>query len=173
MNTIEGKEIAALLVPTCVTLVTSRNNAQQDCVASVAWAMPLSHEPSIMAIALRPAGKTARAIVEGNSFCINTLRPDQAQSAVVCGTKVDDRFAQANLSTQNSLYVKAPRIREALSWIECELLEHKTYGDHELYVGRTCIAQTSAHVRDDGKLIPQPTLMMAQRGCFGHFEEDI
>jgi flavin reductase (DIM6/NTAB) family NADH-FMN oxidoreductase RutF len=172
MNTVEGKEIAALLVPTSVTLVTSSSCNGGHCVASVAWAMPLSHEPSIMAIALRPGGKTAKAIIEGGSFCINMLRPQQAQAAIICGQHVEDRFAQAGLTAQSSQFVKAPRIKEALSWVECELIDHKIYGDHELYIGRTKIAQTCADITEEGKVVPTQTLIMSQRGRFGHFQED-
>ena len=172
MNIVKGKEIAALLVPTSVTLITSRDKSGSACVASVAWAMPLSHEPSIMAIALRPGGKTAKAIIDGNSFCINMLRPQQAQAAIICGQHVQDRLTEAGLTVQESKYISAPRISEALSWVECELIEHKTYGDHELYIGQTKIAQTCADLDENGKIVPTPTLIMSQRGCFGHFKED-
>lgn len=51
-----GNEIATLLVPTTVTLVTARDVTGMDKVATIAWVMPISHEPSLIAVAIRPGG---------------------------------------------------------------------------------------------------------------------
>lgn len=172
---LHGNEIATLLIPTTVTLVTARDANGTDKVATIAWAMPISHEPSLIAVAIRPDGQTARAMGESGSFVVNVLGADDASVAMaaICGKKrgVDDRFAQAGLTACEASQADAARIEQAISWIECELVESRAYGDHELFIGRTLVAETRGALDEEGKLVPQPALLMGQRGRFGRFEE--
>lgn len=161
----EGAQIATLLTPTTLTLVTARD-VQGDCVATCAWVNPLSHEPSLIGVSLRPGGRTARAIVEGGSFCVNVLPAGTKRIAVACGKKGADqpeRFEAAGLAKLACEKANAVRVAEAASWIECELVESKVYGDHELFVGRTLVAQ--------GLQGAEP-LLMKGRSSFGRFAEE-
>lgn len=175
LNELTGSEIATALIPTTVTLVTARTEAGEDKVATIAWAMPVSHEPSLIAVAIRPGGSTARAIAESGAFIVNVLGGEDAAVtiAMTCGKKqgVEDRFAEAALSFAEGHEVAAARIDQAISWIECELMESHVYGDHELFIGKTLSATTRGGLDERGKLVPEPALLMGQRGCFGHFEE--
>ena len=157
----EGKEIATLLTPTTLALVTAVD-ADGDCVATCAWANPLSHEPSLIGVCLRPGGRTAQAIVEGGCFCVNVLPKGTKKLAAICGAKGQgqpERFEAAGLTKLPAREVAATRVAEAMSWIECEFVEHRAYGDHELYVGSTLAAQSRGG---------QPLLMQgrASFGCF-------
>ncbi|MGN0959888.1 MAG: flavin reductase, partial [Coriobacteriales bacterium] len=58
--------------------------------------------------------------------------------------------------------IGAVRIAQAVSWIECELQDMPVYGDHQLFVGRTLIAQTAGGA----------PLLMEGRSAFGRFEAD-
>lgn len=172
---LSGSEIATLLIPTTVTLVTARTPQGDDRVATIAWVMPISHEPSLIAVAIRPGGSTARAIEDAGCFIVNVLGADDeaAERAITCGRKqgVADRVAEASLELAEGRQVGAARIEQAISWIECELVESQVHGDHELFIGRTLSATTRGGLDDDGKLVPLPALLMGQRGCFGRFEE--
>lgn len=175
LSELVGSEIATALIPTTVTLVTARTPEGEDKVATIAWAMPISHEPSIIAVAIRPGGQTARAIAESESFIVNVLggSDESVAIAMTCGKKqgVADRFAEAALSFVDGARVDAARIEQAVSWMECELMESRVYGDHELFIGKTLSATTRGIVDEHGKLVPEPALLMGQRGCFGRFEE--
>lgn len=170
-----GSEIATLLIPTTVTLVTARDASGADKVATIAWAMPISHEPSLIAIAIRPDGQTACAMRESGCFVVNVLGADEdaVHVAMTCGKKqgVGNRFAEAGLMVCPAAHVGAARIEQAISWIECELVESRVYGDHELFIGRTLVAETRGELDGNGKLEPCPALLMGQRGRFGHFEK--
>lgn len=175
LSELSGNEIAALLIPTTVTLVTARDATGADKVATIAWAMPISHEPSLIAVAIRPGGQTACAMRESGCFVVNVLGADDEAVAIAmtCGKKagVDDRIGQAGLVTAAATQVDAVRIEQAISWIECELVESQVHGDHELFIGRTLVAETRGELDGNGKLVPAPALLMGQRAQFGHFEE--
>lgn len=161
----EGPQIATLLTPTTLTLVTARDT-EGDCVATCAWVNPLSHEPSLIGVSLRPGGRTASAIAAGGSFCVNVLPAGAKKTAVACGKKgagQPERFEAAGLTKVACERACAVRVAEAMSWIECELVESKVYGDHELFVGRTLVAQ--------GLPDAEP-LLMKGRSAFGRFAEE-
>ncbi len=162
LATFEGNQVATLLTPTTITLVTSRD-AQGDCVATCAWVNPLSHEPSLIGVSLRPGGRTARAIAASGCFCVNVLPAQASGLAVACGRKgagQPDRFEAAGLAKAPASKVDAVRIGQAISWIECELVSYELFGDHELYVGRTLIAQSAGGEQ----------LLMQGRSSFGAFK---
>lgn len=175
LNELTGNEVATLLIPTTVTLLTARDEDGTDKVATIAWAMPISHEPSLIAVAIRPGGQTACAMRTSGSFIVNVLGANEGavSIAMTCGKKqgVDNRLAEAQLTTCSGAHVSAARIEQAISWIECELVESRVYGDHELFIGRTLVAETRGMLDENSKLEPIPALLMGQRGCFGHFEE--
>lgn len=161
----EGAQVATLLTPTTLTLVTARD-AQGDCVATCAWVNPLSHEPSLIGVSLRPGGRTSNAIAEGGCFCVNVLPAGAKKIAVACGKKgagQPERFKAAGLEKLACSKIDAVRVAGAASWIECELVDRKVYGDHELFVGRTLLAQ--------GTKGAQP-LLMRGRSAFGEFAEE-
>ena len=177
---LHGNEIATLLIPTTVTLITSRLSdedveSKKDRIATIAWVMPISHEPSLIAVAIRPGGSTARAIEQSGCFIVNVLGSSEQAGRIagICGKKqgVDDRFAESGITGTEGEHVGALRIEQAISWIECELVEHNVYGDHELFIGKTLCAETRGTLDEHGRLYPEPALLMGQRGCFGHFEK--
>lgn len=175
MNDVAGNQIAALLIPTAVTLVTAYDEDLEACVATIAWVMPISHDPSIIAVSIRPDGRTSNAMASSGCFVVNTLPATEegARIAVTCGKKsgVEDRFAEAHITAIEGCSVKAPRVEEAVSWIECELIEHAVHGDHELFLGKTVCAQTRSALSENGTVDPDPVLLMGQRGHFGTFQE--
>lgn len=161
LETFEGAQVATLLTPTTVCLVTARDE-QGECVATCAWVNPLSHEPSLIGVGLRPGGRTARAIEEGGCFCANVLPAGARGLALACGKKgagQPERFDAAGLEAAPCERVGAVRIGQASAWIECELVESRDYGDHRLFVGRTLLAQGSG----------EEPLLMKGRSSFGCF----
>ena len=164
MTELKGKEVAVALTATTVTLVTSKD-AEGDCVATCAWANPLSHEPSMIGVCLRPGGRTAEGIRAGGCFCVNVLPAGAGDIAVACGKKgagQPERFETAGLEKAPAACIDAVRVGQAVSWIECELVESHVFGDHELFVGRTLIAQTTG----------EAPLLMEGRSAFGQFAAD-
>jgi flavin reductase (DIM6/NTAB) family NADH-FMN oxidoreductase RutF len=171
---VTGNEVAALLLPETVKLVTAYDEAGQACVATIAWVMSISHEPSMLAVSIRPKGRTARAMASSGCFVVNVPAKGAGRAAAICGKKqgVADRFAEAQITAVPAKKVAAPRVAEAVSWLECELQEHRPTGDHELFIARVVLAETRGTLDEHGKLEPVAPLVMGQRGCFGHFEED-
>lgn len=161
LRELEGSEVATLLTPTTLCLVTARD-AEGDCVATCAWVNPLSHEPSLIGVSLRPGGRTARAIAESGCFCVSVLAAGSRGIALACGRKgagQPERFEAAGLEKRPCEHIGAVRVAQAMSWIECQLEDCPVYGDHQLFVGRTLLAQTAGG----------SPLLMEGRSSFGSF----
>lgn len=161
LKELSGNEVATLLTPTTLCLVTSRD-AEGDCVATCAWVNPLSHEPSLIGVSLRPGGRTARAIEQSGCFCVNVLPAGACELALACGRKgagQPERFGAAGLEKRPCRHIAAVRVGQAMSWIECRLQDSPVYGDHQLFVGRTLLAQTAGG----------SPLLMQGRSAFGVF----
>lgn len=175
MNKVTGNQIGALLIPTAVTLVTAYDTAGEPCVATIAWVMPISHDPSIIAVSIRPNGRTSTAMATSGFFCVNTLPASEegVRAALVCGKKsgVADRIGEAALEVARGEAANVPCVQQAVSWIECEVMEHTVHGDHELFIGKTLSARTRSAVSENGVVDPDPVLLMGQRGTFGQFAE--
>lgn len=174
ISDLSGGEIAAALIPCTVHLVTARD-LQGDCVATCAWVQAISHEPSMVAVSLRPDGRTAKAITTGGCFCVNVLAAGDGVLAAACGRKgagQPERFEAAGLHKMAAQQIETVRVEQAVSWIECRLEESRVYGDHELFIGRTLCAQTRGGLDERGKLVPAPALLMGQRGVWGRFTAD-
>lgn len=174
ISELSGGEIAAALIPCTVHLVTARD-AEGDCVATCAWVQAISHEPSLIAVSLRPDGRTAKAIASGGCFCVNVLAAGDGALAAACGRKgagQPERFEAAGLRKAAAQQVDAVRVEQAVSWIECRLEESRVFGDHKLFIGRTLCAQTRGGLDEAGKLVPASTLLMGQRGVWGRFVAD-
>ena len=110
-----------------------------------------------------PGGQDAKAFRRSSS-----PMPERSMTrdiALACGRKgagQPERFEAAGLEALPCERIGAVRIAQAVSWIECELLDMPVYGDHQLFVGRTLIAQTAGGA----------PLLMEGRSAFGRFEAD-
>ncbi|MCQ2752028.1 MAG: flavin reductase family protein [Coriobacteriales bacterium] len=135
---LEGRQIASALAPTSVAILSAKNSLQdakhKHCVATIAWFMPISHEPSMIAFALRGQGETAKAISSSKVFALNLLSPDYLDANLVCGSPSDDRLNEAQLDITDAQKINTCVIEQAHSVFECSLVEQKTYGDHDLFV---------------------------------------
>ncbi len=174
ISELQGNQIATALIPCTVHLITARDD-EGDCVATCAWVQAISHEPSMLAVSLRPGGRTAKAIASGGCFCVNVLGEGSGKIAAVCGKKgpgQPDRFEATGLEKAPAKHIDAVHVEQAVSWLECELVESRVFGDHELFIGRVVAAQTRGSIDDDGKLQPAPTLLMGQRGVWGTFSAE-
>lgn len=85
MQAVSGRDIAALLNPRPLVLVGACASEEAD-FATVAWAMPVSHNPAMFAFALRKASRTFSLIEESNACSISTFDAAGARVLDYCGT---------------------------------------------------------------------------------------
>ena len=128
-----------LLHPMHTMLVTCVGKAGKPNVTTVAWAMPTSNEPPLVAISISPKRHSHALIVESQEFAINVPTLELLQSVYACGSfsgRSFDKFKKAGLTPIPAKKVKAPIIRECIAHLECTVDSQVTTGDHTVFVGK-------------------------------------
>jgi flavin reductase (DIM6/NTAB) family NADH-FMN oxidoreductase RutF len=128
-----------LLHPMHTVLVSCTGNAGKPNITTMAWAMPTSLKPPLVAISLAPGSHSCSLIEESGEFTINIPSVELLQAVIACGTfsgRSFDKFKKANLTPIPGKRVKAPSILECIAHVECTVEDKILTGDHILFVGK-------------------------------------
>lgn len=128
-----------LLHPMHTVLVSCIGKAGKPNITTVAWAMPTSKEPPLIAISLIPTHHSHKLIAESGEFIVNIPTLELLQAVAACGSftgRSFDKFKKADLTAMPAKKVKAPAIRECIAHLECSVEDQFTTGDHTVFVGR-------------------------------------
>jgi flavin reductase len=130
---IEGMSRAAF----CVNVVTTDGPAGRAGVTISAMSSVSADggNPTVL-VCINQQSRTAAAILENRTFCINVLRDDHADIADRFGGRVNredgDRFAGASWVEGGT---RAPRLANAVAAFDCRLLSSELVGTHHVFIG--------------------------------------
>lgn len=128
-----------LLHPMHTVLVSCVGKAGKPNITTLAWAMPASINPPLVAISLAPTRHSHLLIAESGEFVINVPTLEILQAVYACGSLTGrsfDKFKKTNLTPMPAKKVKAPAIRECIAHIECTVEDKFITGDHTVFVGK-------------------------------------
>jgi flavin reductase (DIM6/NTAB) family NADH-FMN oxidoreductase RutF len=112
-----------LIQPGPVVLVSSLYKDRAG-ITPIAWHMPVSDDPPIMALEIWEGHFIYKAIVATGDFVINIPSSDMAEVCRKLGSisaaKVD-KFKEYGLAKEKSRKVKSPRLASAIAILECKL----------------------------------------------------
>lgn len=110
-----------------VVLVSSLLNGRPG-LTPIAWNMPVSDEPPIIALEIWHKHFIYKAILDTGDFVINIPSSDTAdivrKLGSVSASKVD-KFKEYGLVKEKSKKVRSPRLKSALGILECRLRRDK------------------------------------------------
>jgi len=130
-----------------IILITS---AYQDkkTITPCAWHMPLSKEPSLVAVALAKKHFSSHLIQQSKEFIINIPSWRLLDKVVLCGAVTGsacDKFSYAGFhSEQAHALTVTPAIAEALGTLECSVYECNQVGDHYMFIATIKYAQAES-----------------------------
>jgi len=128
-----------LLHPMHTVLVSCSGKAGKPNITTLAWAMPTSINPPLLAISLAPTRHSHTLIEESGEFIVNIPTLEILQAVYACGSLTGrsfDKFKKTNLTPMPAKKVKAPAIRECIAHLECSVDSKFTTGDHTVFVGK-------------------------------------
>jgi flavin reductase (DIM6/NTAB) family NADH-FMN oxidoreductase RutF len=128
-----------LLHPMHTVLVSCVGKAGKPNITTLAWAMPTSIKPPLVAISLAPTRHSHTLIEESGELIVNIPTLEILQAVYACGSlsgRSFDKFKKANLTPIPGRKVKAPAIRECIAHLECSVDSKFTTGDHTIFVGK-------------------------------------
>jgi flavin reductase (DIM6/NTAB) family NADH-FMN oxidoreductase RutF len=140
-----------LLHPRLVVLLSCVDKAGKANAITLAWSMPVSINPPMVAVSIAPKRFSHQLIEETKEFVINIPTIDIVQETLFCGRRsgrIYDKFKETRLITLPAKMVKPPIIKECVAHLECRLEEQITVGDHTLFIGRVLTAYANEGVFD-------------------------
>lgn len=134
-----------------VILVSSQHEDKRS-IITLAWQMPVSHNPMLLAIAVGKTRFSHGLISESREFVINVPTWDLLAKVKFCGThsgKNVDKFTECGFTAVVS-ELKTPLIQECFGNIECRLRHEYDTGDHTIFVGEAVKAWVDEGIVKDG-----------------------
>ena len=141
-----------LLHPMHTVLVSCVDKTGKPNVLPLAWAMPTSRDPALVAISVAPSRYSHSLIEETNEFVVNLPTMEIIKETLACGRtsgKNHDKFSETGLTPLSARKVKAPIIKECVAHLECKLHSQFKTGDHTIFVGEVIAAYANKGVFTD------------------------
>lgn len=138
-----------LLHPMHTVLVSCIGKKGKPNIITLAWAMPTSINPPLVAISIAPRRHSHALIEETKEFVVNIPTMNILKETLFCGRasgRDHDKFKEAGLTRLRGRKVKAPAIKECVAHLECKLHSQITTGDHTIFVGEIIEAYADKEV---------------------------
>lgn len=138
-----------LLHPRHTVLVTCADKTGRANIITLAWSMPTSFDPPMVAISIAPKRLSHKMIEETGEFVVNVPTMKIVKQTLFCGrisgTKCD-KFKEAPLTPVPARKVRSPIIKECVAHLECRLVRQIATGDHTLFIGEVLTAYVNKGV---------------------------
>lgn len=138
--------MSELTGPRQVVLVSSRSHMEvmgkeieKDDIITVAWHMPVSSEPQLYAVSIGKTRFSCSIMQKSSSFVVNFIPYELEEKAVFCGSRSGehiDKFKDSGLTMEEAQNIDCGRIKEALGYMECEVINEVDAGDHIIFIGK-------------------------------------
>lgn len=133
--------------PRQTVLITTRyednilgKDVLKDNVTVADWHMPTSIDPPLYAISLRKDQYSTELIRGSRCFVVNFVGVEMKDKVVKVGTiphgEHIDKFEESGLEKEDADSVFCSRVKGALTWLECSLVNEFETGSHVIFVGQ-------------------------------------
>lgn len=169
---VTGRDIAALQDPRPMIIIGACSPNGETCFATVIWVTPLSHNPPLIAFALRAKSRTMQLIQQSRACSVTTLPATEkaVELAEYCGTtsgNIVDKASQVPhfiATAENGSPVPVPEL--AYAWEVCRVNDIQQAGDHLLVICSVEKAHIDCERDEKGQLIPHDMLLCVQHGTY-------
>jgi len=132
-----------LLHPYNTSLVTCGDAEGQLNIIAIAWLVPVSVQPPLVGMSIRPTRHSYGLIRETGEFVVNVAPYEIAQQVLFCGRRSGrdvDKFAATGLTPGPAQVVRPPVIEECVAHLECRAVQDVEAGDHRFVLGQVLAA---------------------------------
>jgi len=139
MSLVEPSNPIRLLHPKLTVIITACGADGKCNAMTAAWAMPVSHNPPLIAVSISPERYTHKLISETKMFAVNV--PDiklfeKVRFFGIVSGRDKDKLKISGLKIRKSSRLGLPLIEDCVAWLECEVENSIRTGDHTLFIGR-------------------------------------
>ncbi|MCK4522228.1 MAG: flavin reductase family protein [Nanoarchaeota archaeon] len=123
-------------------LVTSRavidSNIKDD-IITLDWHMPASFSPQLYAISVGKTRFSHKMIRSSGVFVVNFMPFHLYNEVLYCGRhsgEFEDKFKESGLIKEEAEKIDCCKVKEAIAFLECEVISEIDSGDHTIFIGR-------------------------------------
>jgi len=148
---IKPEEYAKIIPPPPVILISTLHGNVKN-LAPFGMNMPISSNPPLYAIGVRPTRDTYKNILETKEFVVAIPSPDlveEINKTAESFPREISEFEKAGLIPLVSEVVKPFGVKECQANFECQLEWIKQAGDHYLIVGRVVAASIDDRIYEE------------------------
>jgi flavin reductase (DIM6/NTAB) family NADH-FMN oxidoreductase RutF len=168
----KGKDVVSVSLSDAYRLVHPMHTVLVSCVGrngkpniiTLAWAMPTSINPPLIAVSIAPRRYSHSLIEETGEFVVNVPTMDILNATFYCGRvsgRDYDKFKGSGLSQLPARRVRPPIIKECIAHLECKLYGKYPTGDHTIFVGevveayanRDCFSEVRGYNLEKARMI--------------------
>lgn len=144
-----------MLYPLPAVLVTVTDKEGNDNLLTVAWTGTICSDPAMVYISVRKSRHSYKMLKESKEFVINLTTKELAHATDFCGVRSGrdmDKFEACKLTKEPAKNVKAPLIKESPVNIECEVVEIKELGTHDMFIANVlCVHADKKYMDENGR----------------------
>jgi flavin reductase (DIM6/NTAB) family NADH-FMN oxidoreductase RutF len=140
--------------PRIALVVTAAAGGKENAM-TVAWHMPMSKDPPLIAFVTGTSHFTYKLIKESGEFAVNLMSMTHAELvAAVGGSKGEncDKFSAYGIEKDESVKTCAPVLADAYASFECKVVEEKVYDGHSMIIGEVLATHLQDCFWEDGTL---------------------
>ncbi len=160
-----------IINPGSVILVSAHSNNFKT-ISTIAWHMPVSSWPKLVAISLANTRYSLKLIVESQEFCINLPDYSLLDKVIFCGTysgKEVDKFSETGFTPMRCKSISSSYIEECVAHIECKLFSIFEGGDHQIVVGEVKAAYANENLFNSDGVIDITRISLIHHLGGSHF----
>ncbi|CUU04211.1 NADH-FMN oxidoreductase RutF, flavin reductase (DIM6/NTAB) family [Candidatus Thermokryptus mobilis] len=134
-----------------VVLVSAKFK-ERDNLTPVAWNVPVSKEPPLVAVAIAPERFIYELIEKSGEFGVNLPTLKILKEVYFCGKnsgKEIDKFKATKLKRLKAKFISAPLVDDCIANLECKVEKIYPAGDHNLIIGRVLRAIVEENLFDE------------------------
>ncbi len=123
--------------PYSVAIVGAQTDSQLNYMAC-AWHTALSFDPPLFGILISKKRLTHQVISKAREFTVNFISTDRVKLSAQMGRRSGhdmDKIKEFQVRLSPSRIIRSPILEDAYVAFECKLIDTKSYGDHDLFVG--------------------------------------
>ena len=140
-----------MIYPLPVVMVSCGDDISNFNIMTAAWTGTICTNPPMCYVSIRKERYSHDIIARTREFVINLTTENLARTTDWCGVKSGrntNKFKEMHLTPEKAQIVKAPLIAESPLNIECQVVEIKELGSHDMFISNVVAVNAEESLMD-------------------------
>ena len=149
-NRVDFSQAMKTRYPEQTVIVIAKDKNGKANPVTIAWTMPASGSPGMMAIAVASTHYSIECIRHSKCFTIAFPSSEMADAALFFGSRSGrdtDKFGEFDCATSPAVEIDSVLLSEAVANFECAVESETIAGDHIVFIGKVVAAHTNSELK--------------------------